>query len=71
MRPTLSFIGRKQPSVELLNDGVSRSWDAWSVPNSLREVEREVNFLLDATDPNRDAAPEYELDRGSTRERAE
>ncbi len=61
----LSFIGRKQPSVELLNDGVSRLWDAWSVPNSLREVEREVNFLLDVTDPNRDAAPEYTLDGSS------
>ncbi len=61
----LSFIGRAQPSVELLNDGVSRAWDAWSVPNSLREVEREVNFLLDESDPNRDAAPEYVLDRSN------
>ena len=56
---SLSFIGRSQPSVELLNDGVSRAWDAWSVPNSLREVEREVNFLLDVTDSNRDSAPDY------------
>ncbi len=61
----MSFIGRAQPSVELLNDGVSRAWDAWSVPNSLREVEREVNFLLDESDPNRDAAPEYVLDRSN------
>jgi len=61
----LSFVGRAQPSVELLNDGVSRAWDAWSVPNSLREVEREVNFLLDESDPNRDAAPEYVLDRSN------
>ena len=47
--------------VELLNDGVSHPWDAWSAPNSLREVEREVNFLLDVTDPNRDSAPDYVL----------
>jgi hypothetical protein len=59
---SLSFIGRSQPSVELLNDGVSHAWDAWSVPNSLREVEREVNFLLDVTDPNRDSAPDYVLE---------
>ena len=64
---TLSFVGRTQPSVELLNDGVSTPWDAWSVPNSLREVEREINFLLDASDPNRDAAPEYALDRSHGR----
>jgi hypothetical protein len=61
----LSFIGRSQPSVELLNDGVSHAWDAWSVPNSLREVEREVNFLLDVTDPNRDSAPDYVLERAN------
>ena len=59
---SLSYIGRSQPSVELLNDGVSHAWDAWSVPNSLREVEREVNFLLDVTDPNRDSAPDFVLE---------
>jgi hypothetical protein len=62
---SLSFIGRSQPSVELLNDGVSHAWDAWSVPNSLREVEREVNFLLDVTDPNRHSAPDYVLEAAS------
>jgi hypothetical protein len=59
---SLSFVGRSRPSVELLNDGVSQAWDAWSVPNSLREVEREVNFLLDVNDPGRDQAPDYVLD---------
>lgn len=38
---SLSFVGRTKPTVDLLNDGISSGWDAWSVPNSLREVERE------------------------------
>ena len=58
----LSFVGRSQGTVELLDDGVSRTWNPWSVPNSLREVEREVNFLLDVSDPNRHDAPNYVLD---------
>jgi len=53
--------------VELLNDGISIPWDAWSVPNSLREVEREINFVLDASDPSGEATPEYTLDLSRTR----
>jgi hypothetical protein len=60
---TLSFVGRAKNTVGMLDDGVSCPWNRWSVPNSLREVEREVNFLLDASNPNRDSDPPYELAR--------
>jgi hypothetical protein len=49
----------------LLNDGLSEAWDEWSVPNSLREVEREINFQLDDFLPINDTEPTYLLNSSS------
>jgi len=34
----------------LLDDGLIKRWNTWSAPNSLRDVEREINLQLDLVD---------------------
>ena len=43
----------------LLNDGLVIGWNAWSAPNSLRDVEREVNLLLDRNDASMEGPPGF------------
>lgn len=56
----LSYSGRSGTQA-LLNDGLSMPWNRWSAPNSLRDVEREINFLLDPVDENLGGAAPFAL----------
>ncbi len=48
-------------SPTLLNDGLSVPWNRWSAPNSLRDVEPEINLQLDRNDASLDSAPGFAL----------
>jgi hypothetical protein len=56
----LSYSGRTSGTISLLDDGLSRAWNPWSAPNSLRDVEREINLMFDETDASHDTAPLFE-----------
>jgi hypothetical protein len=45
----------------LLDDGLSVRWNEWSAPNSLRDVEREINLQLDRNDASMEHAPSFSL----------
>ena len=47
----------------LLRDPDAGSWDLWTAPMSLREVEAEVLLQLDRDDRSLDAAPAWDYDR--------
>jgi len=47
----------------LLRDPDAGSWDLWTAPMSLREVEAEVLLQLDREDRSLDAAPAWDYDR--------
>jgi hypothetical protein len=69
----LSYSGRTAGTISLLDDGLSRAWNAWSAPNSLRDVEREINLIFDEADASHDTAPTFEraanASAGSTKAR--
>jgi hypothetical protein len=49
-RAPLTYTGRTQGSVPLLEMPRPYHWGKWTVPNSLRETEHAVNLLLSTTD---------------------
>ena len=54
----LSYDGRQIGTVDLLNDGLP-NWGTFSAPNSLRDVERDINLLLDRVNASIADAPAY------------
>ena len=45
--------------VALLQEPALGTWSTWSCPTSLREVEANVNLILDENDPSLTAAPSF------------
>ena len=58
---SLSYSGKTRDTRALLDDGLKAGWTLWSAPNSLRDVEREINLLMDVATIPADAADEVEL----------
>jgi hypothetical protein len=49
----------------LLREPDEESWDLWSVPMSMREVEAEVLLQLDRSDAGTENAPPWSYDRSA------
>jgi len=46
-------------TIALLQTPGAAGWTTWTCPTSMREVEAEINFVLDERDPSADAAPGF------------
>jgi hypothetical protein len=55
----LSYRTEKGAAVPLLQEPGSGSWDTWSCPTSLREVEININLIIDEGDPSLINAPSF------------
>jgi hypothetical protein len=56
----LAYRGRGGAVEALLHQPVPGGWDEWTVPNSLRETEPDVNLLVDLWDTSLDHAAGYQ-----------
>jgi hypothetical protein len=61
-------LGRKEaPDVNgLLREPDEESWDLWSAPMSMREVEAEILLQLDAGDRSVGDAPAWSYERSTS-----
>ncbi len=55
----LVYHPAKGATLPLLQQPVPGNWDLWTSPTSLREVEAEVNLILDDTDASAGSAPAF------------
>lgn len=55
----LAYRGRGGATEALLRQPVPGTWDEWTVPNSLRETEPDVNLLVDLWETSLEFAPMY------------
>ena len=46
-------------TIALLQTPGAAGWTTWTCPTSMREMEAEINFVLDERDPSADAAPGF------------
>lgn len=47
-------------AMPLLKEPSAEEWTLWTCPTSMREVEPNVNFVMDQRDPSIDHAPAFE-----------
>jgi len=55
----LSYKERSAAAKGLLQEPTQSAWTTWSCPTSLREVEANVNLIIDERDPSVDHLPAF------------
>ncbi|MCL1597667.1 MAG: hypothetical protein M3094_00675, partial [Actinomycetia bacterium] len=64
----LGYKARQAATIPLLELPAGGPWTEWTCPNSLRETEAPVNFIIDPDDPSLEAAPAFRLGAGAKRD---